>query len=108
MTGVTFINVFQVPPGKDEEFLGLWRQTNDYAQTKPGYLGHALHRALDGALGGTSAARYVNVARWASAEQFAAANDDHFRELVGQPGWRQFSFAPGLYEVVDTAVAEPG
>lgn len=105
MAAVTFINVFDVPPGTDEEFLGLWRQTNDYAQTKPGYLGHALHRALDQ----TSAAGYVNVARWASAEQFRAANDEHFRELIGQPGWRQFSFAPGLYEVVDTAAAdEPG
>lgn len=94
---VTFVNCFDVPFGEDQEFLRLWRQVNAYAQSKPGYLSHALHRAL----GRDTRNPYINVAQWASAEQFRAATDDRFRAMIAAPEWQRFPALPALYEVVD-------
>ena len=30
---VVFINLFEVLPGRDETFRGLWQQVNDYMRT---------------------------------------------------------------------------
>lgn|SRR5690348_13075131 len=93
---VTLINSFEVPAGREEEFFNLWRQVNTYMQTKAGYLGHSLHRALSP----DALFRFVNVARWKSEAHFHAAHDEGFRALVSQPGWRTFQSHPFLYEVV--------
>jgi hypothetical protein len=48
--------------------------------------------------------RYVNLAVWQSAAQFAAAHEtDEFRRLVSQPAYREFPSSPALYEVVVAA-----
>ena len=96
MVAVTLINCFEVPPDREEEFWGRWKEVNAYMQTKPGYLGHELHRAL----APDAAFRFVNVAQWASAEHFHAAHDTGFRALVDQPVWSAFQHHPVLYEVV--------
>ena len=96
MAPVTLVNCFEVPAGREDEFFRLWQQVNDYMQTKPGYLGHKLHRAL----GPDAHSQFVNVAQWESAAHFQAAHDDGFRALVGQPVWTAFRSRPGLYEVV--------
>jgi hypothetical protein len=52
--------------------------------------------------------RYVNVATWASAEQFRAAHQlPEFLQVVGQPGWQEFPSNPALYEVVVEHTAPP-
>jgi heme-degrading monooxygenase HmoA len=101
MNAVTLINCFEVPAGREDEFFGLWKQVNAYMQTKPGYLEHKLHRALlpDAPF------RFVNVARWESAEHFRAAHDEGFRALVGRPEWAAFPAHPVLFEVVHTGDA---
>jgi heme-degrading monooxygenase HmoA len=81
---VVFINLFEVPVGRDETFRGLWQQVNDYMRTRPGYQAHRLHRTV------------ADDARW------RAAHDEWFRKLVGQPEWREFPNTPALYEVVRT------
>src|ERR1041385_6780640 len=86
MAGITFINSFVVPAGRDEEFLRLWKQVNAYMQAKPGYLEHKLHRALEP----DASFRLVNVARWAWREQSHAAQDKVFRELVAEADWSMF------------------
>lgn len=96
MAAVTLVNCFEIPAGREDEFFGLWQQVNAYMQTKPGYIGHKLHRAL--APG--AAFRFVNVAQWASAAHFQAAHDEGFRALVNQPVWAAFRHHPALYEVV--------
>jgi hypothetical protein len=45
-----------------------------------------LHRALEP----NASFHFVNVARWASMEQFQAAHDAGFRELVALAGWSMF------------------
>ena len=96
MEPVTFINCFEVPAGREEEFLGLWTQVNQYMQTQPGYLSHRLHRSVQP----SARFRFVNIALWESAESWQAAHGEGFRELVAQPVWADFTSVPALYEVV--------
>ena len=44
--------------------------------------------------------RFVNVAEWASAQDFHAAHDEGFCALVNQPSWAEFHHFPALYEVI--------
>ena len=99
---VTFVNCFEIPAGRDEEFFLLWQQVNTYMRTKRGYLGHKLHRSI----APDSRFRFINVAQWASVADFSAAHDEGFRALVGKPAWAAFHSVPALYEVVHEAEAE--
>lgn len=99
---VILVNCFEVPAGRENEFFSLWQQVNHYMRTKKGYLGHRLHRSL----AADARFRFVNVARWASEEDFNAAHDAGFRNLVGQPAWAAFRSTPALYEVVHEGQGE--
>jgi|SRR5579875_1436042 len=101
---VTFINLFQVAPGRDEDFGALWRPVNEYMRGRPGYQGHWLHRALRE----DASYRYANVATWESAAAWQAAHDDRFRALAAGPGWREFPSTPALYQVVHTGQETKG
>jgi heme-degrading monooxygenase HmoA len=101
MSAVVLVNCFEVPAGREDEFFALWQQVNAYMRKKKGYLEHKLHRSLDK----NARYRFVNVARWASLEDFNAAHDEEFRALVAQPGWPSFPSFPTLYEVVHEAKA---
>lgn len=96
MPEIIFINSFEVPVDRDEDFLLLWKQIDDYMRGKPGYRWRRLHRSLDPG----ARLRYVNVAGWASAEHFDAAHDETFRRMQSQPGWAEFPAHPSLYTIV--------
>ena len=66
---VTLINVFEVPGDQASTFLAIWEKTRDYLETQPGYIDTALHQALTP----TADFRFVNVAHWATAEEFTNA-----------------------------------
>ncbi len=104
MAAVTLINSFEVPAGREDQFLQFWKQVNAYMQKKPGYLSHKLHRAITP----DAPFRFVNVARWSSMAHWEAAHDAGFRELVDQPAGSAFQPHPILYEVVHEAHAETG
>ena len=74
---VVLINAFEVPAGDAENFIAAWEKTRDYLRTQPGYVDTALHRAV------TPEAEFafVNVARWRTAGDFAAATQS--------PGFRE-------------------
>ena len=93
---VTLVNCFEVPAGREDEFLSMWQQVNTYMHGKKGYLEHKLHRSLSP----DARFRFVNVARWASQTDFDAAHDDGFRALVMKPEWKAVPAFPTLYEVV--------
>jgi heme-degrading monooxygenase HmoA len=93
---VTFINCFEVPAGREDEFFSLWSEVNRYMRTRPGYLSHRLHRAI---LPGARFS-FVNVAQWASTEAWQAAHDDGFRALVSQPVWADFPPSGSLFDIV--------
>ena len=91
---VVLINPFAVPEGvDDEDFLDGWQRAADYVRQQPGFLSSRLHRAL--APGARF--RFINVAEWASPEDFrAAVGSEEFRELARDAGPN----FPALYEVV--------
>jgi heme-degrading monooxygenase HmoA len=79
---IRFINLFEVPAGRDEAFRELWGEVNRYMVAKPGYRNHRLHRAL----ADDARYRFINYVEWDSVEAWDAAHDDGFRALVGRPG----------------------
>jgi len=89
---VILINAFEVPAGEDDKFLASWESSHDFLRTQPGYLSTRLHRSL----APNADFRYVNVARWESAEAFRAA--------TAQPEFRAqtppYRFHAALYEVI--------
>ena len=93
---VHFVNCFEVPQGQEQTFFQLWRDVNAYMATKPGYVSHRLHRSLDPG----ARFRFVNYAQWESREQFQAAHDDGFHQLLANPQWQDFVPTGGLYEAV--------
>jgi heme-degrading monooxygenase HmoA len=94
---VTLINSFEVPRAAADDFIAAWEQARDYLQAQPGYLETALHQAL------TPEAdfQFVNIARWRSAADFAAAiQSPGFRaSAAGLAGYRPHA---GLYQLVRT------
>ncbi len=101
MTDVVFINCFEVPAGREDAFLELWTQIDDYMRAQPGFQWRRLHRAIRD----DTRLRYVNVAGWASAGEFHTAHDHHFRKLQAQAGWTEFPALPALYTVEDEVQA---
>jgi heme-degrading monooxygenase HmoA len=91
-----FINCFEVPAGRDDEFLAMWNAVNEYMRQKPGFISNRLHRAT------TPDARYrfVNYVYWRTAEHWRAAHDEGFRAMVQKPVWRDFKFTGAIYDVV--------
>jgi heme-degrading monooxygenase HmoA len=97
---VTLINSFQVAPGRDAAFRGLWGETSRYFIARPGFVSLRLHRAVND----DAPYRWVNVAVWESEAAFRAAHGtDEFRSLVTVPEWSEFPSVPALFEV-DTEV----
>ncbi|HEY0814889.1 MAG TPA: antibiotic biosynthesis monooxygenase family protein [Pseudonocardia sp.] len=99
---VTFINAFEVPADADDDFQARWQEVNHYMRTKPGYLDHVLHRSVSP----DARFRFVNVAHWASAEDWRAAHDEGFRALVGRPEWARYPATPAVFDPVDSGSVE--
>jgi heme-degrading monooxygenase HmoA len=91
---VILINPFEVPEGTDdEEFLHGWERAAEYMRQQPGFVSTRLHRALRP----DARFRFINVAEWASPQDFqSAVGSEEFRDIAkgGAPG------SPALYEVV--------
>ena len=104
MSAVTVINSFEVPAGREDEFLELWKKVNAYMQRKPGYLGNKLHRAI----ASDAPFPFVHVAQWASIAHFQRAHDAGFHELVDQPAWSAFLPHRVLLRVVHEGQADSG
>lgn len=92
---LTLINAFEVPAEEADRFIAAWEKARDYLATQPGYVDTALHQAV----GPEAEFQFVNIARWRSAEDFAAAiGSAGFREsAAGLAGYRPH---PGLYRIV--------
>jgi heme-degrading monooxygenase HmoA len=60
--GALFVNPFEVPPGRDDEFLAAWDAARVPLERCHGFLGRRMHRAVDDA----ARLRFVNLGRWSS------------------------------------------
>ena len=94
---LVLINAFEVADEADEEFVRDWKAARDYLKEQPGYVDTALHKAIAPGVD----FRFVNVARWESAEHFQKAiSSEEFQEI--SKALSDYSAHPGLYEVVQT------
>ncbi|MFJ6084970.1 antibiotic biosynthesis monooxygenase family protein [Streptomyces sp. NPDC092369] len=98
-----YINGFEVPVGRDEQFFAAWKKIDDYMVVKPGYRWNRLHKSLDD----KAALRYINVVGWDSVEEFEAAHDAGFHELRRSLQEGAFHSTPALYRVDRASDAEP-
>jgi heme oxygenase (mycobilin-producing) len=92
---VVLINSFGVPLADAERFITAWRRARDYLAAQPGYVDTALHQALTP----DADFQFVNIASWATAQDFMTA--------IQSAGFRQaaadlagFASHPSLYKIV--------
>ena len=92
---VVLINSFEVPAADAEKFIAAWEKTRDYLETQTGYIDTALHQAV----ASDAEFQFVNVAHWATAEDFTVAiRSPGMREAAdGLAGYRPH---PALYRAV--------
>ncbi len=70
MANFVLINPFEVPEDVDDDrFLEGWGRAADYMRSRPGFVATRLHRAVSP----NPRFRFVNVAEWASPQDFQAA-----------------------------------
>ena len=94
MNGVVLINPFEVPAGKEDEFLAGWQDAAGYFRQREGFISTRLHQSLDPA----APFRFVNVAVWESAEHFRqAVSTAEFQALVRR---MPFTSHPALYRII--------
>jgi heme oxygenase (mycobilin-producing) len=90
-SSVTLINLFEVEPEQDEQFIAGWQTARDQLSRRPGYLDTTLHRAINDDVD----FRFVNVAHWASADALQTAiTDSAFRATARLP----YPAHPALYQ----------
>ena len=94
---VRFINCFEVPQGREDEFMDVFTEVNAHMVAQPGYLGHRLHRSLSP----DAKYRFVNYVEWESVEHWKAAHGPEFVAMVSRSEWAFFTSTPALYELVD-------
>lgn len=96
MPPVILINPFEVPPGREDECLTFWERVAAFMRRQPGFISTRLHQALNPG----ARFHFINLAEWATAEDFQAATaSPEFLALVG-PYMELFPHYPGLYQVV--------
>jgi heme-degrading monooxygenase HmoA len=103
--GVTLINSFEVPAGREAAFVAMWHALAAWFRTQPGYVSNRLHRAVSP----NAAYQFVNVVQWRSEADYQAAHRaPAFLEQVQAPEWQEFPNRPALYTVVLDANADAG
>lgn len=91
---VTLINVFEVAAESEAAFLANWQQSaNTFAQT-PGFIETHLHRNTGA---GNQTFRFINIARWESAEAWRSSHAAYPPTEYALPGVKGH---PAIYESV--------
>jgi quinol monooxygenase YgiN len=92
---VTFVNVFDVEPDRQQELVDLLTSgAEEVIRHRPGFVSLTLLASRDGR-------RVVNVGRWAGAEDAAATHaDPRAADYAARAAAIATSAAPGLYDVV--------
>ena len=91
---VKLINVFQMPPEQEDEFLKRWNETSQHYARTDGFIETHLHRNTGI---GNKTFSFINIAEWASAEAFINAHKEYVPGEESIPG---ISFHPGIFQEV--------
>lgn len=91
---VTFVNVVDVDPAKQQEVIDLLVEGTEKVMSKrPGFISVTLLASLD-------KSRVINVARWESAEDVKATQSDPAAAEYAKRTAALAQATPGLYTVV--------
>src|SRR5262249_8422241 len=93
---MVLINPFEVPKGLEEEALAYWERCAAVLRQQPGFISTRLHRATSP----DARFAFINVAEWASAEQFYEAASRPEFQAVAVEGATKYPHFPALYQVV--------
>jgi quinol monooxygenase YgiN len=98
---VTVINVFTVDPVNQQRLIDLLTEaTRASVMHAAGFVSAALHRSVDGA-------KVTMYAQWQSVEAYEAMRKDPAPMPFLTKALAIATFAPGMYEVVETFAASP-
>lgn len=91
----TAIIAYEVMSEDRQRFLEAWERANSYLSGQAGYVSSTLHQAVSA----NPDFRFVNIARWSSADDFRAATQSTgFREASGS--LEAYPIHASAYEVV--------
>ncbi|MEV6386515.1 antibiotic biosynthesis monooxygenase family protein [Nocardia xishanensis] len=93
--GITFVDAFELPADRIEEFLPHWLGRAELISKAPGFRDNRLHRAVDA----DTRFQLVDIAHWDSAEAWrAATGDPSFQQRLSDSP--EFAIAnPALFRV---------
>src|SRR5258707_15201632 len=93
---ITFINVFNVDPEKQQQLVNLLIQaTESSVRHIPGFISASLHRSLDGA-------KVAMYAQWRSVEDYQAMRKNAAALPYMEQALTLAKLESGMYEVVET------
>ena len=100
--GIVFVNAFDLPVARIDEFIGHWHTRAGLMSRAPGFRDHRLHRAIDPGV------RFplVDIAHWDGEQAWraAGASPEFQRRLSAAPSYA--TAHPALYTVVAEFPAE--
>lgn len=88
---------FEVPEGREDDFMHVFEDVNAHMAAQPGYVSHRLHKSL----APDAKYRFINVVEWESPEHWRAAHSPEFMAEASRPEWAFFTSTPALYDIVD-------
>ena len=97
---VTLLNVFIVPEDKEDEFLENWKRTCSHFQKTEGFIECHFHRNTGV---GNDTFKFINIAKWESAEAWRVAHEDYPPSEYHIPGVKGH---PAIFESVVDAYRE--
>jgi quinol monooxygenase YgiN len=99
-TPLTFINVFTVPPDKQQELIALLTEvTERNVRHRRGFISASLHRGIDGR-------KVTMYAQWASTEDYEAMRQDSGSSPALEQALTFATFDPGMYEVAEIFIPD--
>jgi quinol monooxygenase YgiN len=93
-TPVTFVNVMDVEPSKQQELIGLLKEgTEKVMQHRPGFVSVTLLASADGT-------RVINYAQWETADDVKATQGDPAAAEYAKRAAELAQASPNVYSVV--------
>jgi quinol monooxygenase YgiN len=97
---VTLINVFTVPPEKQDELIALLKEvTERNVRHCKGFISASLHRGIDGR-------KVTMYAQWASIDDYESMRKDAGSSPALQKALAFAKFEPGMYEVAEIFIPD--
>lgn len=89
------INLFEVPIGREQEFIVWWKRCSEVLQQEPGFIDAKLHQSL---IPGPRF-QFINIAHWETQEFLNQARSRH-QETLRFPTDDFGKSSPAIYQVV--------